>query len=370
MLSTKNLERSKNWFTKGSKEWFSMPPTLDDVAKAAGVSRGTVSNVFNRPDAVRPTLRVRVEEAAHALGYGGPDPKGRLLKEGRFNAIGFMPPGAYAMAEMVRSPYGRELMLGAALACDAVGATLSFVNGTDDTRMASIRQALVDGFILGHAVDIDLVTSAQRRRLPFVILESDAGPDVNSIKIDGRSGALAVIRHLTALGHRKFAVLSVRRTTGPAIVHMAGETNRTLATGFSLDHERLAGFSDAFAEAGLSIDDMPIIETTPGDREAGAVAFDRCPGATAIVTMSDWQAITVLDEATRRGVDVPGHVSVTGFDGTAESARTTPPLTTIAHDIVGKGRLAAEMVLANGPPRQVVVPVELVVRGSTGRPRA
>ena len=75
-------------------------------------------------------------------------------------------------------------------------------------------------------------------------------------------------------------------------------------------------------------------------------------------------------EATRRGVDVPGHVSVTGFDGNAESARTTPPLTTIAHDIVGKGRLAAEMVLANGPPRQVVVPVELVVRGSTGKPRA
>ena len=58
-----------------------------------------------------------------------------------------------------------------------------------------------------------------------------------------------------------------------------------------------------------------------------------------------------------------------GFDGTAESARTTPPLTTVAQDIVGKGRLAAEMVLANGPPRQVVLPVELVVRGSTGRPR-
>ena len=79
-----------------------------------------------------------------------PIPKGRLLKEGKFNAIGFMPPGAYAMAEMIRSPYGRELVLGAALACDAAGATLSLVNGTDDTRMASIREALVDGFILGH----------------------------------------------------------------------------------------------------------------------------------------------------------------------------------------------------------------------------
>jgi DNA-binding LacI/PurR family transcriptional regulator len=345
-------------------------PTLDDVGRAAGVSRGTVSNVFNRPELVRPELRERVEAAARALGYGGPDPKGRLLKEGKFNALGFMPPGAYAMAEMIRSPYGRELVLGAAMACDAAGATLSLVNGTDDTRMASIREALVDGFILGHMVDIDLVISAKRRRLPFVILETDAGPDVNSIRIDGRSGALDVIRHLTALGHKRFAILSIRRTAGPAIVHMPGKTDRALASGFALDHERLGGFRDALAGAGLSLDDMPVIETTPGDPKVGAVVFDRCTDATAIVAMSDWQAITVLDEAAKRGIDVPGHISVTGFDGTAESARTTPPLTTVAQDIVGKGRLAAEMVLANEAPRQVVLPVELVARGSTAAPRA
>ena len=344
-------------------------PTLDDVAKKAGVSRGTVSNVFNRPDAVRTALRERVEEAARLLGYGGPDPKGRLLKEGKFNAIGFMPPGAYAIADVVRSPYGRELLLGAAQACDAAGATLSLVNGTDETRTASIREALVDGFILGNVIDIELVASAKRRRLPFVILESDAGPEINSIRIDGRSGAIAAARHLLDLGHRRFAILSIRRAAGAPIVHMPGESGRDLMTGFALDHERLAGFRDALAEAGLSIDDMPIIETTPGDPDAGAAVFDNCPEATAIMTMSDWQAITVLDEAVRRGIDVPGHVSVLGFDGTAEAARTSPPLTTVAHDIAGKARLAAEMVLANGPPRQVVLPVELLVRASTGVPR-
>lgn len=344
------------------------PPTLDDVARAAGVSRGTVSNVFNRPEMVRAALRDRVEAAARALGYSGPDPRGRLLKEGKFNAIGFMPPGAYAIAELIRSPYGRELMLGAARACDEAGATLSLVNGTDDTRIASIRNALVDGFILGHSVDVDLVMSAKRRRLPFVILESDAGPDVNSIKIDGGSGAQAVIRHLTGLGHRKFAILSIRRTAGPAILHAPRQADG-LTSGFPLDHERLSAFADGLAEAGLSIEDMPVIETTPGDPLAGAVVLDNCLEATAIVTMSDWQAITVLDEARRRGVDVPGEVSVTGFDGTWESARTVPPLTTVAHDIAGKSRLAAEIVLENGPPRQIVLPVELVVRGSTAPPR-
>ena len=139
--------------------------------------------------------------------------------------------------------------------------------------------------------------------------------------------------------------------------------------GFALDHTRLAGFGDALAEAGLAIDDMPIVETTPGDPAAGSMMLDHCADATAIVTMSDWQAISVLDEAVRRGIDVPGSISVVGFDGTAASARTVPPLTTVAHDIVGKARLAAEMVLANGPPRQVVMPVELLVRASTGVPR-
>ena len=345
-------------------------PTLADVGRVAGVSRGTVSNVFNHPDRVRSDVRGRVEAAARQLGYDGPDPRGRVLRDGKFNAIGFLPPGAYAIADVIRSPYGRELMLGVSQACDEAGATLSLVNGTDATRTSTIREALVDGFILGHAVDIDLITSAQRRRLPFVILESDAGPDINSIRIDGRSGATTAVRHLTALGHRHFAILSVRRTPGPPIVHMPGKGKRAITAGFSLDHERLEGFAQGLAEVNLSIDDVPIIETTPGEPSAGAVAFDQAPEATAILTMSDWQAITVLDEAVRRGIKIPENVSVVGFDGTAEAARTTPPLTTVAQDIVGKGRLAAAMVFANGPAKQIVMPVEFVVRSSTARPRS
>jgi DNA-binding LacI/PurR family transcriptional regulator len=345
-------------------------PTLDDVGRAAGVSRGTVSNVFNRPELVRPEVRERVMAAADALGYSGPDPKGRLLQGAKFNAIGFLPPGAYAIAEVIRSPYGRELVLGVAQACDEAGSTLSLVNGDDDRRMLSIREALVDGFVLGHTTDIEIIRSIQHRRLPFVILESDQGPAINSIRIDGRQGAIDVTRHLTALGHRSFAILSVRRAAGPPIVHPPGAADRDIAAGFPLDRERLGGFRDGLAEAGLSLDDMPIFETTPGDPSAGAVVFDHAPEATAIVTMSDWQAITVLAEAARRGIDVPGHVSVTGFDGTAEAARTVPPLTTVAQDIAGKGRLAAQMILENGPPRQVVLPVELIVRRSTAPPRS
>lgn len=343
-------------------------PTLADVGQLAGVSRGTVSNVFNHPDMVRPDVRQRVEAAARQLGYDGPDPRGRVLRDGKFNAIGFLPPGAYAIAELIRSPYGRALTLGVSLGCDEAGATLSLIGGSDDRRTSAIRDALVDGFILGHSADIDLITSAKRRRLPFIIVESDAGPDVNSIRIDGRSGALIAMRHLTGLGHRRFAILSVRRTFGPPIIPAPRDGKRVTA-GFQLDYERLDGFAEGLAEVGLSLDDVWITETTPGDPTAGAVVFDNAPQATAILTMSDWQAINVLDEARRRGISVPDHVSVIGFDGTAESARTAPPLTTVAHDIVEKGRLAATVVLANGPPRQIVMPVELLIRESTAIPR-
>src|SRR5215208_3093901 len=92
-------------------------PTLADVGVLAGVSRGTVSNVFNHPDLVRADVIERVKVAAHQLGYDGPDPRGRVLRDGKFNALGFLPPGAYAIAEVIRSPYGRELVLGVSLAC-------------------------------------------------------------------------------------------------------------------------------------------------------------------------------------------------------------------------------------------------------------
>lgn len=350
--------------------FLSKQPTLADVGRLAGVSRGTVSNVFNRPDIVRQDVRERVEEAARQLGYDGPDPRGKLLQEGRFNALGFIPPGAYSIAEMIRSPYGRELVLGASLACDEAAVTLSLINGSDTTRTATIRKALVDGFILGSSADIDTITSvAKRRRLPFVVLDSDVGSEVDSIRVDGRSGALDVVRYLAALGHRRFAILSVRRTQGPPIVHLPGRSHLCADAGFAFDHERLEGFAVGLREIGLSIHEVPIIETVPGDPAAGAFIFDHAPQATAIMTMSDWQAMTVLDEAMRRGINVPANVSVVGFDGTAEAARRSPPLTTVAHDIVGKGRLAVELLRADNPPRQIVLPTELVIRGTAAQAR-
>src|SRR4051794_6018495 len=99
---------------------------LSDVAEAAGVSKGTASNAFNRPELVREEVRERVLAAAKAIGYRGPDPKGRLLSAGKVNAIGVatVEPLSYFFAD----PFARVLMTGITEACDDSGTGISLVS--------------------------------------------------------------------------------------------------------------------------------------------------------------------------------------------------------------------------------------------------
>jgi DNA-binding LacI/PurR family transcriptional regulator len=155
------------------------PVRLSDVARAAGVSKATASNVFSWPERVRPELRERVATAALSLGYAGPDPKGRLLSSGKANAIGVVTPGTFGISNGFRHPYMRDFLAGVADVCEERGAGLSLVSGIDDQKAWGIRNALVDGFILSRIEEIELIEPAVRRRLPFVVMDVDAGPDVN-----------------------------------------------------------------------------------------------------------------------------------------------------------------------------------------------
>ena len=143
-------------------------PKLADLAKAAGVSKGTASNVFSHPELVRDEVRRHVRQVAQAIGYAGPDPKGRLLRGGRVNAIGVatFEPLAYFFAD----PYARLLMQGISAALDERGAGIALVSAKNREKLAwNIESALVDGFILlcieGGP---ELVQLTQARQLPFV----------------------------------------------------------------------------------------------------------------------------------------------------------------------------------------------------------
>ncbi|RVA16870.1 LacI family transcriptional regulator, partial [Mesorhizobium sp. M7A.F.Ca.CA.004.11.2.1] len=109
------------------------PVRLADIAKAAGVSHGTASNVFARPEIVREEVRERVKAAAEAMGYGGPDPKGRLLRAGKVNAIGVAT--AEPLSYFFDDPFARVMMASISQACDATGAGISLVSGANNEQL-------------------------------------------------------------------------------------------------------------------------------------------------------------------------------------------------------------------------------------------
>lgn len=345
---------------------------LADVAKVAGVSLGTASNSFNRPELVRPEVRELVEGAAQKLGYYGPDPKGRLLMGGKANAIGVLPPGDMPVAHAIGSPFFNAFMLGVSEVCDENRSSLLVLSGARDRKAWAIRNALVDGFILGHSDDVGLI-AMRARKVPLVVMDMDAGPDVNSVRIEARSGARSAVEHLLDLGHRRFAIMSILRAPSGPIWNPSRKSNRRLVAGFPLDNEKLLGFGDALEAAGISIDDVPIVESFPPSpwAEAGAqMMLDKAPNATAILAMADKHALAVLAAARRREIRVPHDLSIVGFDDAPDAATADPPLTTVAQPIVEKGRIAARILFAGGPPRHEVLPVKLIVRASTSPPHS
>ena len=288
------------------------------------------------------------------------------------HAIGVLPPGDIPVSHAVGSPYFREFMRGIAEVCDQNDASLLVISGAKERKTWAIRNALVDGFILGHAEEVALV-SARSRKAPFVVIDVDAGPQVHSVRVDGRDGARQAAEHLLVLGHRRFAIASVLRKPTQAVWHSPSKSERRLVAGFPIDAEKLLGYADALASAGMSIADVPIVEfhlVSPNVEEGARTLLDSCPEATAILAMSDRQAGAILAEAKRRNIDVPKDLSVVGFDDAENAALADPALTTIAQPIVEKGRIAARVLFEGAPPGQVVLPTQLVVRASTAPPRA
>jgi DNA-binding LacI/PurR family transcriptional regulator len=343
---------------------------LADVAKAAGVSQGTASNAFNRPAVVKTEVRERVEAAARRLGYTGPDPKGRLLRAGKVNAIGVVTGDETAYC--FQDPFTRELMAGIAQVCDERGAGLAIVSSKRQTAAGwKIQTALVDGFIVqcGRIGD-SLVSLARERNLPFVAVDLDAGPGTSSVLVDDRDGAYQAARHLLDLGHRKLRLLTLEAKTVTRFGPIDVERLRTADYRFARD--RAAGYAAALAERGLTLEALPVVETPNDRREAVGFAsglLERHPELTGILAMSDVIALAACEAVRARGLRVPQDLSVVGFDDVSEAAAGDPPLTTVSQPILEKGRLAAQLVFEAGPPRAELLPVRLVVRASTAGPR-
>jgi DNA-binding LacI/PurR family transcriptional regulator len=340
---------------------------LIDVAKAAGVSQGTASNTFNNPDIVRPALRERVEAAARALGYVGPDLRGSLLRTGKFNAIAVRPPSQWTIAESLRNPVFSEFLLGVGAVCDEHGADLVVSSGRLDGSGGT--KALVDGMIFLRVEHLAEVEPARLRRMPVVVMDFDAGPDVSSVHVDARAGAYAGARHLLDLGHRSFGIMSFLRDPGAALTFPPGQDRPPASAGTVVDQRKYLGYADALAEFGLDINDMPMVQAEVSDTRAAGLLLDASPDATAILSMSVMQGIALIAEARHRGLSVPRDLSVVGYNDIEAAARTDPPLTTIDGLVREKGALAARLMFERGPARHEMLTPRLIVRNSTAPPR-
>jgi DNA-binding LacI/PurR family transcriptional regulator len=342
---------------------------LIDVAERAGVSKATASNVFNRPHLVRDEVRARVLAEAKAIGYTGPDPKGRMLSAGKVNAIGVAT--AEPLSYFFEDPYARTMMVGISEACDASGIGISMVSATEDKLAWSIKSALVDGLILFCLEDTErLIAAARERRLPFVALDlGDTDQSVPAVGIDDVAGARLAAEHLAGLGHRRFAILAMEfseQGAGPVSLEQVE------AAGYATVRDRVDGYFAALAAAGIDTGRVPIYETTmdPATVDAALAAIFAAPEPpTALLAQSDRMAMQALEWLRDRGLSVPRDVSVVGFDGVPEAAFTDPPLTTVRQPIREIGRRAVEMIVEHATEvRREALPVDLIVRASTAPP--
>jgi DNA-binding LacI/PurR family transcriptional regulator len=334
--------------------------TLSTIAERVGVSRATVSNAYNRPDQLSAELRERILAAADELGYAGPDPRASSLRSGRAGAIGVI---EKSLTGALSDPASLLLLGGIGRACDEAGVALVLVPehrpGTDhDTRRDIVRSAVVDGFIAHcDALDEQRRAIVSDRHLPIVMLDGRVVGDEASVGIDEEHGARSAAEHLLGLGHTRFAIVrfSPSDTSGANLV-----TAR-----------RLDAYLAAIGDAGLDPAAVTVVDGGFYDRaevaRAIAPVLARPDRPTAVLAMSDEFAAGVVDAAAAAGLRVPDDLSVTGFDDSPTALATTPPLTTVHQNHAAKGAAAVRLLLHGAPAgAQITMPVELVVRGSTG----
>lgn len=345
------------------------------IARELGVSAMTISNAYNHPERLTPALRERVLETARQFGYPGPDPLGRGLRRGRVGTIGVLYDNLLSYA--FRDQAAVLFLSGLSTAAEEEGLGLTLVPGSPrgDRDAAVVGRMLVDGLAVYSVADDDpVLIAALDRTWPMVLVDQPRIAGLPLVGIDDEAAAHDAAQHLIDLGHRRFAVVSFG--LGPDLRHGLADEERQRSAAYHVSRARLAGFKAALTGHGIPWSKMPVFECPGSSQDLGRAAADALLGAvptpTAILATSDELALGVLDAAKRRGLSVPGDLSVVGFDDVPAAATATSPLTTISQDHAAKGRLAGQMLVAllrgeavSSPQH---VPTRLVVRTSTARP--
>ncbi|MFR9676514.1 LacI family DNA-binding transcriptional regulator [Streptomyces sp. TR02-1] len=332
---------------------------IGDVARRAGVSTATVSRALRGVGRVAESTRARVREAAQELGYSV-SPSASRLATGRTGTV------AVVVPFVSRWSYG-QIIEGAEAVLRMAGLDMLLYNLAD----AEGRRRMFAGNRLRGRVDAVLVlylpmTQEEKEALrsldvPVAVVGA-LEPEFFGVRIDDVAAARTAVRHLLHLGHRRIGLI--------------GGVGYDQGMPFTSQIDRRTGYLDALREAGVEPD--PATEAVAdftvdgGTRAMTRLLSGDGPVPTAVFAHSDEMAYGAMRALRQAGLDVPGDVSVIGFDG--HDMSELMGLSTVVQPLCELGAVAGQQLLAaltenaDRAPAHRVEPTELVLRGSTGPP--
>ncbi|KRV49128.1 LacI family transcriptional regulator [Wenjunlia vitaminophila] len=333
---------------------------IKDVARHAGVSVGTVSNVINHPDMVSPQTRARVQTAIDRLGYVRSE-SARQLRAGLSRIM------ALLVLDM-GNPFFVDVARGAERAAREAGLGVMVCNSAQSPSeeaeyLSLFAEQRVRGVLITPADGSgNNLASFARHGIPFVLVDRQTIDDTTcSVAVDDVAGGALAARHLVSAGHTTIAYVS-----GPGHLQQV--------------RDRREGALRALAEAGLPPESLVELPTERLDvaagRDAGSRLLGLRPSVTAVFCANDLLALGVLQSLFAAGVHVPGDLALVGYDDIEFAAAAAVPLTSVRQPAVTMGRMAAELLLEETGPdaeqhrhRNVLLQPELVVRDSSLTPR-
>lgn len=334
----------------------STTPTLEDVARRAGVSTATVSRCLNTPERVLDETRVRVIAAVEALGYS-PNFGARALAAKRTNTIGAVIPtmendifarGIQAFQEEL-GRHGQTLLV----------ASSGYDADLEEAQIRTLVARGADGLLLiGFDRRAEIYRFLETQSVPVLVTWAyGEGTTPLSIGFDNRAAMRGLGAAAIAQGHRRIGMISAPQ---------AGNDRAA---------ERVAGLREAMAAGGLDPDGLQLVET-PYGIQTGAVACRELmaaePRPTVLLCGNDVLAVGAMRAALDLGLSVPGDVSITGFDDMDLATVANPALTSVAVPHAEMGRRAAamlvRMVAGDGPDHSVQLATHLRLRASLAPP--
>jgi len=312
----------------------SVPPKPDirDVARTAGVSVGTVSNVLNRPDLVAAPTRQRVERALADLHYVRNE-SARQLRRGQSRTVGLIVPD-------IANPFFTDMARGIEEVTRAADALVIVCNSDNEASnelryLTMLAEHQVLGVLHVPAGASATAVGRLRERGTRVVLLDHKSRTKNqcSVSVNDVHGGELAVSHLLSAGHRRIGFVGAGSSQARQVL------------------DRLAGARRAMVAAGRDADDLTLLDV-PSLNVPGGVAAARALmrlGArrrpTAVACINDLLAIGMLQELIRSGVRVPGDIAIVGYDDIAFASVSAVPLTSIRQPRIQLGRRAAELLL-------------------------